>query len=128
MSIMNKAKSIIIIGAGGHAKVLIDIVKIMNLEVIGITDNQKIKGDVYCGINILGDDNAVFQYSPDDVYLLNAIGSLPGKKERTEVAENFRKLCEELRRLFCVKCGWIDWPRWYFWRLLKRNGIKSSKD
>ncbi len=49
-------KKIVIIGAGGHAKVIIDIFKSMKkYEIIGVTSSDKIKR-IISGIPILGND------------------------------------------------------------------------
>lgn len=52
------AKKIVLLGAGGHCKVIIDIIKSTNeYEIIGITD-KNIKGAL-TGVPIIGDDSTL---------------------------------------------------------------------
>jgi len=50
-------EKIIIMGGGGHAKVLIDLIRAAHsYEIIGIIDKKIPKGKKVCGIPVLGDD------------------------------------------------------------------------
>ena len=49
-------KSLIIFGASGHAKVVIDIALENNFEIAGIIDNEKSSDTQFYGCKILGDD------------------------------------------------------------------------
>lgn len=71
-------KPIILIGAGGHAKVLIDCMKKLRLEILGAVSLTG-KEPSILGVSILGDDSVVFQHDPSDIYIVNGIGMLPGK-------------------------------------------------
>ncbi|TAK63015.1 acetyltransferase [Methylobacter sp.] len=73
-------KPIIILGGGGHAKVLIDILRRLNCRLVGIVDPNQSVGSVLHGLNVLGADNAVFNYSAAEVELINGVGSLPKDK------------------------------------------------
>jgi UDP-perosamine 4-acetyltransferase len=56
-------KDIIVIGSGGHAKVVIDILNEMKVcNIIGITSISLIKGSVFCGYSVLGNDNILMDY------------------------------------------------------------------
>lgn len=49
---------IIILGGGGHAKVLIDLIKIKrNFEIVGILDIQLVKGTKVLDVPVLGEDD-----------------------------------------------------------------------
>src|SRR5256885_936756 len=49
---------VIVIGAGGHAKVLIDALLAIGTEVLGATDMDPVRLDSsICGLRVLGDDN-----------------------------------------------------------------------
>lgn len=56
---MNKTQKIILIGAGGHAKSVIDVIEntIQQYEIIGYTDLQKNKDIFWEAFNYLGKDN-----------------------------------------------------------------------
>ena len=85
-----KKNSVIIIGAGGHAKVLLETLKLIKWNVIGLIAKDVVKGDILYGIKVLGDDQAIQFFSPDEVCLVNGIGSLPGNMLRWKLANKFR--------------------------------------
>ncbi|WP_031436948.1 acetyltransferase [Methylobacter tundripaludum] len=73
-------KPIIILGGGGHAKVLVDILHRLNCRLLGIVDPNQSIGCVLLGLNVLGSDNVVFDYSAAEIELVNGMGSLPKDK------------------------------------------------
>lgn len=76
---------VIIIGGGGHAKVLIDALLLNKVFILGIVDaDLSQKGNSILGIPVIGDDDAVFKYEPGKIHLVNGIGSvgLPVKRQR----------------------------------------------
>lgn len=89
MKIINH-KPIIIIGAGGHAKVLIEVLRLCELKILGLLDINKTKGDLFCGVQVLGNDEDISNFSPDEVVLVNAVGSFSGSDLRCKVAKIFR--------------------------------------
>lgn len=86
----DKSKLVILLGAGGHAKVLLEALKLSEREVIGIVTPDYSAGEVCMGLPVLGDDNAVGDYTPDEIELVNGLGSLPGKSKRWKLAEMMR--------------------------------------
>jgi len=86
----NNQLPVIIIGSGGYSKVLIDILNLSNRNIIGITSKNMNTSDSFYGVKILGDDEIIFNYSPEDIELVNAIGSLPNENRRWDVANYFR--------------------------------------
>jgi sugar O-acyltransferase (sialic acid O-acetyltransferase NeuD family) len=85
-----KKNPVIIIGAGGHAKVLLDTLKLIKRNVIGLIAKDIVKGDILDGIKVLGDDQEIQFFSPDKVCLVNGVGSLPGNMLRWKLADKFR--------------------------------------
>jgi sugar O-acyltransferase (sialic acid O-acetyltransferase NeuD family) len=84
--------SVIVIGAGGHAKVLIDTLKLHNVTVIGMTDKNKINHNrEILGIPIIGDDDVVLAYSTQGVFLVNGLGSIGSTKYRKEIFKRFKE-------------------------------------
>ncbi|MGF9910068.1 acetyltransferase [Brevibacillus porteri] len=65
---------VIVLGGGGHAKVVIEILQLQGVEVIGYTDPQP-KPMIY-GIPWIGNDQMVENYSPANVLLVNGLGSV----------------------------------------------------
>ena len=56
-------KPVIIIGAGGHARVLLDALLCRGRKVIGLTEKKKKKwGSLVDGVPVLGGDEVVFSY------------------------------------------------------------------
>lgn len=71
---MQDFKKVIVVGSGGHAKVVIDILEEMiangsNLEIIGITSNSLVTSEFFFGYEILGSDEIIEKYANDDNYL-----------------------------------------------------------
>jgi sugar O-acyltransferase (sialic acid O-acetyltransferase NeuD family) len=83
-------KPVIIVGAGGHAKVIIEALLLSGVEIIGCTSlNDKI-GILCQGIRVLGGDDVIFSYKPEDIMLANGIGSLPNQSTRWDLAVKMR--------------------------------------
>jgi UDP-perosamine 4-acetyltransferase len=80
-------KPVIVLGAGGHAKVLIEALRQSGRKIAGVTDPEKTAGEEYFGATVLKDDDAVLNVSPDEVELVNGIGAMPGKDLRWRLAE-----------------------------------------
>lgn len=69
-------KPYIVIGAGGHAKVVIDMLLASEAEVIAVTDRDAARhGTNVLGIPIAGDDSFIEKCNPDDAYLALGIGA-----------------------------------------------------
>ena len=82
-------KSIIIIGAGDHASVLLDILLSQKKEVIALTSINDIRTDLY-GIPIINDDVVLKNYDPNNVLLVNGIGSVGSLQLRKKVFDKFK--------------------------------------
>ncbi len=70
-------KPVILLGSGGHARVLLNLLRRLQVEILGITDPLRTVSDDFFGIRILGDDTAVLQYTAEQIELVNGLGSLP---------------------------------------------------
>jgi sugar O-acyltransferase, sialic acid O-acetyltransferase NeuD family len=84
-------KPVIIIGAGDHAKVLLDILLEQGVKVIGLADKAVPKRTLIYGISVVGDDNMVLRYSPDEVTLVNGIGSVKTLNLRKRIYNYFKE-------------------------------------
>lgn len=87
-----KGKPVILLGAGGHAKVLLDILLDKNIEILGIAEKggADLPSDVY-GVPVIGNDSDVQQYPPDKVGLVNGIGSIGSTALRLKIYEKFKR-------------------------------------
>jgi len=87
------ALPLIMLGAGGHAKVLLSLALAAGREVIGICDpslaEQKIRE--WRGLPVLGNDAALDNYDPAAIELINGIGQLPGASLRKMLHEKMKQ-------------------------------------
>jgi UDP-perosamine 4-acetyltransferase len=82
---------VLIIGGGGHAKVLIEALKLRSTTILGIIDADSTRvGTEVSGIRIIGDDSVLSGYKAEKVLLVNGIGSVKVPKTRSSVFEKFR--------------------------------------
>jgi sugar O-acyltransferase (sialic acid O-acetyltransferase NeuD family) len=81
---------IIVLGAGGHAKVVIDTMHQLNMNILGLTvRNAVLTGTMVLGEKILGTDAVVPDYGVDKIRLANAVGSVSSPGTRLELFERF---------------------------------------
>jgi len=82
---------VILVGAGGHARVLLDALELSGANVIGLVDaDASLTDRDVMGFLVLGNDDVLGQYPPGSVDLVNAIGSIDSMQRRKSVYE---KLC-----------------------------------
>jgi UDP-perosamine 4-acetyltransferase len=82
-------KPIIVLGGGGHARVLLDLLQQLNATVIGVTTADGRGDPPLPGITVLGDDDAVTRHSPAEVHLVNAVGVATASAFRMRLQEQF---------------------------------------
>ena len=85
-----KNKPVIIIGAGGHARVVYDSLIESDREVLGFITLNKEKGTSFCNSKVLGEDKDVLKYKPQNIELANGIGFIFENQNRFNVAEKMR--------------------------------------
>ena len=97
MSVSVSGRDIIVVGASGHARVLVHLLQNLGLPPAALIDiNTELHGtDVY-GVPVVGGDDAVLARQPSDVVLVNAIGNVPGAGQsglhmRRVVFEKFKE-------------------------------------
>jgi sugar O-acyltransferase (sialic acid O-acetyltransferase NeuD family) len=77
---------VIIVGAGGHARVCIDALRAAGRDVKGmLTPEEPLRGKVIHGIPVLGDDDRIDLYRPSEVEVVNGIGSVGDPSRRVQV-------------------------------------------
>lgn len=76
---------VIIIGGGGHAKVVADVLRLQGYPILGFT--EKDEGCKYWGSDVLylGDDAVIEQYRPEKVLLANGLGSTQTTTARKKI-------------------------------------------
>jgi sugar O-acyltransferase (sialic acid O-acetyltransferase NeuD family) len=88
---MTSKLPVIILGAGGHAKVLIDALRLQSIEILGIVEaDSTSKGHVLMGVPIVGNDDDVMNFSSNHIRLVNGIGSTRVGSIRRYIFESFK--------------------------------------
>lgn len=79
---------VIVIGGGGHAKVLVSALLLRERSVLGFVD-LNLELPPLLGARHLGNDSAVLSHPPDSVDLVNGVGSINCTKNRRNVYDWF---------------------------------------
>lgn len=82
---------VLIIGAGGHAAVVLDVLRAVGANTVGFADRAvALRGTNVRGMPVFGGDEAVFErYPPDRVMLANGVGGNQSTGDRRAVFERF---------------------------------------
>lgn len=84
------ARDVILLGAGGHAKVLLDALKLTGVQVKGVVDPALAgTSKLWRGIPVIGNDDDLLKLKPDHVVLINGTGSLPYSSLRQRLFHRF---------------------------------------
>ena len=75
---------LIVVGGGGHAKVLISTLLLLKRKVLGFVDVKPSLPSIL-GVSQLGDDSTVRRYAHEDVRLVNGVGSVGCTEARRSV-------------------------------------------
>lgn len=84
-------KPVIIIGAGGHARVLFDCLRLQGVNVLGMLDKAGVENG-NSDLPIIGNDSAISEYPSDTVELVNGLGSVGNMNLRTGIFSKFKNL------------------------------------
>ncbi|MCY9826426.1 acetyltransferase [Vibrio chagasii] len=90
---MSNQKPLVIIGAGGHASVLLDILKQQKRKVIAyISPKVALNKSHFEGIKHLRKDEDISQFTPENIELINGIGYMPKSQLRAKIYQKFNDL------------------------------------
>ena len=78
----------IVLGGGGHAKVVIDALLAGQHQIVGFTSPET-EVDSILGVMRIGDDDALEGYSPEEVVLANGLGSVGSSDRRRKLYLRF---------------------------------------
>lgn len=86
-------KKIVLVGAGGHCKVIVDIIKSLEeFEIVGITDKFKI-GSTLLGIPIIGNDEVLKDLLNKGIeYAFVSVGSIGNLKFRYDLYKKLKEI------------------------------------
>lgn len=90
MAQASPALPLILLGAGGHARVLLSTVLQLGQHLVGVADPDQAQA-ARLGISYLGGDDSVLGFDPVEVLLINGVGSVASIANRLKVYESFRK-------------------------------------
>lgn len=84
---------VLILGAGGHARVLLDALLLCSRQVVGILDaDPELKGKLILGVPVLGGDREAGRFGCDEVELVNGIGSVGSLTRRAGLFKEYLAL------------------------------------
>jgi len=85
------ARPVIVLGAGGHAKVVIDALQAAGADILGAVDpDGTTHGTSILGVSVLGADDVVLNHTPDAIALVNGVGSTEPSNRRKDLYRHFR--------------------------------------
>lgn len=89
---MSATRPVIVLGAGGHAKVAIAALQAAGVEIVGAADSDAAThGKSILGVKVLGGDEAVMKRNKDEIALVNGVGSTQPSPRRRDVFERFKQ-------------------------------------
>lgn len=92
-------KPLLIIGSGGHASVLVDILRQQNREIVGlVSPDIGYRREIFVGIERFNDGD-VSSFNRLKVNLVNGIGALPGNDLRSVLYNKFKVLGYEFETI-----------------------------
>ncbi|WP_257574921.1 acetyltransferase [Shewanella algae] len=84
---------IVMIGGGGHASVLADILVSQGREILAVVSPDDIRQrSVFKGMTQLRNDDDVFAFHKNEVLLVNGIGMMPKSDVKRKINEHFLSL------------------------------------
>jgi sugar O-acyltransferase (sialic acid O-acetyltransferase NeuD family) len=86
------SRRVVVVGAGGHAKVLMEALHLAGMQVVAVTDaDTALHGKDFCGAPVIGgDDDLVGKFSNGEVLLVNGMGGVRGEPTRAAIFIRFR--------------------------------------
>ncbi len=82
--------AVVVIGAGGHARVLIEALQLAGRSILGAIDPALPSGSMSGGIKVLGGDETLEHLNPVDVVLVNGIGGTQTTAPRDAIYRRWR--------------------------------------
>jgi len=96
-------KPLVIIGAGGHASVLVDILLSQGRQILAfVSPKSRFMRRVFSGIPQIFSDHDIDRFGVDEVMLVNGLGMLPGSKIREEIHQHYCSLGYEFETVIAV--------------------------
>jgi len=84
------SKQVILLGGGGHGRVVLDALLSGGLSVAGVLDPDLKVGDQVFGVPVIGGDDFLDRLAPKDVFLVNGLGANPCVLSRKRLFEDMK--------------------------------------
>jgi len=81
-------KPVVILGGGGHARVVLDTLRRLDIEVVGLVGPEPPRWRD--SVPYLGDDDALRAFEPSTVRLVNGLGSIGRTRRRQDLFSRFK--------------------------------------
>lgn len=83
---------VVVLCAGGHAKVIIDALALMGTKILGIVDiDPQLTGKSVLGFPVLGGEEVLQGYGPEGILLANGLGGARSMVPRKGLFDRFRE-------------------------------------
>lgn len=86
------SKPVFILGYGGHAKVLFNILIRLNIKCAGFVAKNIKRKKKHLELNLISEEELLNDFPANKYNLVNGIGSLPGVNERWKLSKKMHKL------------------------------------
>lgn len=87
------SKPVLVLGAGGHAAVVVEMLRQLNYRIVGlVAQDRPVSQPVFEGLTWYSSDDDVLSFDKGVILLVNAIGSLPGQNTRLKIYDKFKEL------------------------------------
>lgn len=95
-----KPLPIVMIGGGGHASVLVDLLKRQNRDIVAVISPDDVsQRAVFAGMLHLSQDSDIQRFAPESVLLVNGVGILPKSGVREKITQYFLELGYRFERV-----------------------------
>ena len=85
-------RPVIVLGAGSHARVILDALARLSVKVLGVTDAAPQRVDrSKLACLLLGPDENILRHDPGRVFLVNGVGSVGVDSKRQRLYERWKK-------------------------------------
>lgn len=86
------SRPLLVLGAGGHARVLVDALLASGRVLAGIVDRDpRLAGTSLLGVPVIGGDEVVDEFPQDEILLVNGVGSVDLPDARIRIFERFSR-------------------------------------
>jgi sugar O-acyltransferase (sialic acid O-acetyltransferase NeuD family) len=82
---------VIVLGTGGHARVVVATLRLLGVQIIGMTDIDPAGHKEVFGVPVIGTDDVVLRFQPEEIRLVNGLGSTSLPLLRTRLFDRFKR-------------------------------------